>query len=242
MINVLSGSSLIEPFEKTNIGGERIICRECLIDGDLKAENLQEFWTLRRNYLGKTYVKPDNFYEEKVQSEFDRLVNKAEGNEINLWFEYELFCQIHFWFCLYLLKDKNAKIYIVYPKVKEKKDIWKGFGHLDVKGLKESFDSRIRLENEDVLMGAELWKAFQQRDFAKLKDLSQTESKAFPTLKEVGQAAIEIETRPRKSLEKIIKSGKTDFGQAFSEFNETEDIYGFGDLQVKKIYDELMLK
>ncbi len=238
-MHVLSGDSLVEPFGKTNIDGEIIVCRECLIDGDLMAENLEEVWNVRDEYLSKSFIKPDNFYREKVKSEFDRLIENADGSEINLWFEYELFCQVNLWFCLSLLKDKNVEIFVVYPIIKDEKDIWKGFGFLDEEDLKASFEQRIKLGKEDILLGVELWKAFQAKDFQALEELSKTESKSFPTLKEVGKAACEIEMRPKETLQKIIKNGETDFGKVFREFNKTEGIYGFGDLQVKKIFDHL---
>lgn len=238
-IHILSGDSLFEPFKQTNIEGEILVCRECLVDGDLKADNLDDFWNIRENYLGNSSQKSDNFYKEKVKAEFEKLVANADGSEINLWFEYELFCQVNFWFCLSLLSQKDAEIYVVYPKLNDKKDIWKGFAFLSNEDLKASFENRIKLSKEDVLIGSKLWEAFQNKDFATLENLSQKESDAFPTLKEVGQAACEIETRPQKSLKRIIDNGVTEFGKAFQEFNEVEAIYGFGDLQVKNIYDYL---
>ncbi len=244
-IHVLAGDSLVEPFKKTNIEGEIIVCRECLIDGDLMAENLEEFWNLRDDYLSNSSIKPDNFYKEKVKGEFEKLIENADGNEINLWFEYELFCQVNLWFCLSLLSEKNVEIYIVYPIVKDEKDIWKGFGYLAEDELKISFEQRIKISKDDIELGKDLWKAFQNKDFIELESLSETEAKSFPTLKEVCKAACEIETRPKNTLKNIMKDGdimkdgETNFGEVFKEFNKREDIYGFGDLQVKKIFDHL---
>jgi hypothetical protein len=238
-IHVLSGDSLIKPFQKTNIEGEFIVCRECLIDGDLQAKGLDDFWRVREDYLSNSFDKPANFYQEKVKGEFDKLLENADGNEINLWFEYELFCQVNLWFCLWLLKDKSADIYIVYPYLTDKKDIWKGFGFLNEDELNESFEQRIKLSFKDITLGVNLWQAFQNKDWSMLDGLGDSDSKAFPTLKEVCTAACEIETRPEETLRQIMDNGETEFGKVFQEFNKTEDIYGFGDLQVKKIYDHL---
>jgi hypothetical protein len=210
-----------------------------LIDGDLKANNLEDFWNVRDAYLSNSFVKPDNFYKEKVKSEFDKLIENANGSEINLWFEYELFCQVNLWFCLWLLSEKDAEINIVYPIVKDEKDIWSGFGYLDEDDLKKSFGKRIKLSSDDISFGSKLWNAFQNKNNTTLKSLSEAESKSFPTLKEVGNAACEIETRPRETLKEIMKNGETNFGKVFQEFNRIEAIYGFGDLQVKKIFDHL---
>lgn len=238
-VHVLSGDSLVEEFKKTNLDGETVVCRECLVDGELRSDGLEEFWAMRENYLSKTYPKEPNFYKEKVKDEFIKLWNLGDGNKINLWFEYELFCQVNLWFCLWLLRNTQAEFYIVYPQLKNKEDVWKGFGDLNSEELKTSFDSRVKFSHDDVFLAVQLWEAFQDRDFKKLVELADTESKCFPYLKEVCEAAAQIETRPKESLEKIIEGGKTDFGEVFGEFSETEGIYGFGDLQVKKIFDEI---
>ena len=47
--------------------------------------------------------------------------------------------------------------------------------------------------------------------------------------------------RPEKVIEDIIKNVSTDFHKVFKEFCNRESIYGFGDTQVKVIYDKVML-
>ena len=239
-IHVLAGDSLAAPFGETEIDGEVFVCRECLVDGDAGTDSLEGFWLRREAYLAGNYEKEEGFYEDKVKNEFIRLWNRSEGNNVNLWFERELFCQVNLWFTIWLLRNTEATMYVVYPKLAKDTDIWKGFSFLNSNELKTSFEERIKLNHDDIYLGVQLWEAFQARDFEKLSDLGSTESKAFPTLKEVCEAAVEIETRPRNSLAKIIESGAKDFGAAFKAFNETEAIYGLGDLQVKKLYDEVI--
>ena len=63
--HVLPGDALVETFEKTNIEGEIIVCRECLIEGDWQAESLEDFWQLRENYLSKTLSERTKFLHGK---------------------------------------------------------------------------------------------------------------------------------------------------------------------------------
>ena len=237
-INVLAGDSLVKQIKEINIDGELIICRECLIDGDVYAESLNEFWYLRNNYLSLNSEKEVNFYQNKVQSEFETLLKIAVGNELNLWFEYEVFCQTNLWFCIYLLKDIDCKINLVYPYLKDKSDIWNGFGYLDKDGLKKSLDQKIVLNQQDIKFGARLWELYSKREFTKLKEISLTKTNVFPTLNEVSIAISEINSRPKKTIQKILNTGETEFSRVFQEFNKIEKIYGFGDLQVKRIFDE----
>ena len=237
-VHVLPGDALVEQFKKTGIDGEVIICRECLIDGDLAADSLWDFWQVRENYLTTAYGDSEKKYNE-VKEEFVKLQSLADKNPVNLWFEYELFCQVNLWFSVWLLRDTGAELYVVYPKLKNKENVWKGFSLLNEDELKESLEEKIKLDHDDIYLGIQLWKAFQQRNFEKLRELGKTESKCFPTLKEVCEAAVEIDTRPKESIRKIIAEGNENFGSIFREFNKNDAIYGFGDLQVKKIYDKI---
>ncbi len=238
-VHVLPGDSLVEMFGKIGLEGDVVVCRECFIDGDLKAESLEEFWQIREEFLRNSYGDKESGYTKNVTDEFIRLWNLSDGNKVNLWFERELFCQVNLWFCLWILRNTEPEFFAVYPKIKSGDDRWTGFSALSEEDLKESFEMRVKISNDDVFLGAELWEAFQARDFEKLLELGDAESEAFPTLKEVCEAAAEIDTRPKETLRKIIEEGKSDFRVAFQEFCKAEAIYGFGDLQVKKIYDTL---
>lgn len=239
-MHFLPGDSLVEGFQQTDIKGEITVCRECLIDGDLSAESLENFWRVRENYLSLAYPDATKSYKKDIKAEFEKLLNLSEKNEISLWFEHELFCQANMWFCLYLLQDSKAEIYRVEPRFKNAEDRWKGFGNLKISDLTKCYVARKKFSDKDLKLGADLWKAFQNKDFTKLEKLSQTKSECFPHLKEVCRAAIEQEFRPKKVVETIIADGADNFSKVFKKFYETEGVYGFGDSQVKRIYDEVL--
>lgn len=238
-IHVLPGDALAESFKESGIKGDVVVCRECLIEGDLKAESLDGFWRVRAEFIDGAYGDADNSYFQNVAGEFKKLVKNAEGGEVNLWFEYELFCQVNMWFCLFLLSGKETEIYRVAPAVRSEEDIWKGFGRLEKEDLQKCFKQRIKFTESDILLGKNLWKAYQDKDFDNLRKLSLTDSECFPKLKEVCAAEIEKQTRPKKTLEKIISAGETDFGKIFEQFASVEGVYGFGDAQVKRILQEI---
>lgn len=241
-IHLLSGDSLLEEFKKTNIEGEVKICRECFVDGDLQSEGLEDFWEKRSKYLGESDKDAANSYEEKVKNEFISLYNASDDSDavVNLWFERELFCQVNMWFSIWLLRSTNTKFQVVYPVLEEGDSALKSWSDLDTEGMKKSFEKRSKLIYDDVFVAVQLWEAFRDRDHEALANLGTTESNAFPTLKEVCDAAIGIETHPKKTIKQIISEGKTEFGEVFAEFCTREPIYGFGDLQVRRIYDELV--
>jgi hypothetical protein len=239
-IHVLPGDALAVAFKNANIEGETIICRECLIEGDVKGDELDDFWAARADFIKSSYGEDEYSYVENVVGEFEKLFYLPAGTQVNLWFEYELFCQANMWFCLYLLEEENeSEIYRVAPVVRKEDEIWKGFGGLGSEDLQKCFERRIKFSEEDILLGKSLWEAYRLKDFDKLKQLSRTRSECFPKLEEVCEAEIEKQFRPRETLRKIVSGGETDFGKIFEIFSLTEGVYGFGDLQVKRILREI---
>jgi len=94
--HILNGDSLAHKFPNTQIGGNIIVMREALIDGDLSGENLHDFWQSRAKQVGVTEAQ----YYHRVVSEFEKLMNAPANSEFNLWFEYDLFCQVNMWFVI----------------------------------------------------------------------------------------------------------------------------------------------
>lgn len=236
VIHVLPGDAQVGTFKETGLEGEMVVCREAMVEGPVNEDNLDDLWNARAGF----HSPGDRAsYTANVVSEFEKLVNVAPGAEVNLWFEYELFCQANMWFCLYLLKDTAADIYRVEPGVRTENDKWDGFGNLNSDDLNRCFSERTRFNPEDVRLGAELWNAFRNGDREKLLELSKTPSSCFPYLEEVCAAAAGKDTRPREILSDILSTGETEFEKVFPIFKERAGVYGYGDTQVKRILDEI---
>jgi hypothetical protein len=239
ILHVLPGDAQVDEFVKTGIRGELVICREALIDGDVRAKSLDEFWRVREDYLSRTYPESGADYRETVVPQFEKLLDLPAGAEVNLWFEYELFCHVNMWFCLSLLRDSKARVFRVEPVMKRDVDPWSGFGRLSADDLNRCFAGRTMFSARDIELGGDLWYAYQIRDYARLAKLSDTESACFPYLKEACEAEIEKETRPRQVLMELQDSGFEEFGDVFAAFTERAGVYGFGDSQVKKILADI---
>ncbi len=238
-VHVLPGDAQVEEFAKTGLNGEVVVCREALVDGDVRANDLEEFWSVREEFLSRTYPDSNALYREKVVAEFEKLVRLSKSGDINLWFEYELFCQVNMWFCVWLLRESKCDLYRVAPIFQLKEHTWLGFGGLTTEELQQCYDERLKFTDSDIKLGAELWTAFQNRDHARLKELSRTESACFPYLEETCQAEVEKEIRPKEVLSELRQSGVQDFDEMFAGFRERAGVYGFGDAQLKKILNEI---
>jgi len=239
-IHVLTGDALLNNFPEGKLQGSVAISRECLIEGPVNASTLSDFWNQRESYLKDTYPESDISYSDDVAYEFEKLNDLKEGDEVNLWFEHDLFCQINLWFTLSLLDQKNVTVYRVSPVVSNQDELWYGFGPMSPEELLKCYEQKTLLSSEDIQLGKNLWLAYAAADNPALTQLSANPSKAFPYLKEVCKAQTERPDRPEKVLKEIISKGNTSFEKVFIEFCEQEGIYGFGDSQVQNIYDQLL--
>jgi len=238
IFHITNGDYLAEDLKKTSIEGKIIVCREALISGNLKAESLEEFWEIRAKSISEDYnVSKESYYEKSV-SEFEKVLNISEDSEVNLWFEDDLFCQVNLWFCISLLSNINdLKIYRIFPKTTVGNH-WKGFEDSDNSDLKKSLKSRVLFNKNDIELALNLWKYYQNNDIDSLKQLSENQSDCFHFLKEVIEAYINI--NPEDFIKNQIENGLTDFDSVFKKFQEELGIFGFGDLQVKKIYEKTL--
>lgn len=237
-IHVLPGDSLAAEFNTTGINGDVIVCRECLVAGDKSGTTLDEFWDRRANFIALDYGGDPIEYQENVAYELEKLIGLPADTEVNLWFEYELFCQVNMWFCLDLLKDSDLNVFRVEPLNASPDDIWKGFGKLGAADLVKCYEGRKQFSEEDIAMGSRLWQVFRLDDSAELLRLSEYRSPCFPFLKEVCQAAAEIGSRPAEIVRKLKAEGLNELESLFHEFKKRAGVYGYGDLQVARLLEE----
>jgi Domain of unknown function (DUF1835) len=104
--HILNGDALTERFKETNIPGEILVMRECLIEGDLGGDTLEAFIEHRTRYLATTYQADQNAYS--IGSLIDKINHAPDHTEFNLWFEYDLFCQVNMWFLMSLMVPFNS--------------------------------------------------------------------------------------------------------------------------------------
>ena len=237
--HVLPGDSIVEEFSKTGIDGETIVCREAFILGPIDGATPEEFWDERSNFILSEYGEDEIDYHEKVADELEQLSALGAGDEVNLWFEYELFCQVNLWFCISQLAAGGADLYRVAPVVVSSEDRWKGFGQLSSEDLKTCFEARTRLTAEDIKLGVDLWEKYRRRDTAGLLLHADTISPSFPYLSEIAEAAARIETGPISIVRQIRSEGMADPEAVFVEFSKRAGVYGLGDQQVYRMLDQL---
>lgn len=245
--HIVNGDCLAEQLRQTKNNQDLIVCRECLIDGNVKADTIADFWEVRAKYISDNYTVSDEEYRQTTLSEFEKISELQDNAEVCLWFEDDLFCQTNMWFVISLLaKHQSLSIYRVFPTIENTANNWKGFGAATAEELERAYSSKIKFESEDRKLGEQLWTAYQNGDLIQLKALAHQKSDCFHYLEEVCQAHIDrfpsdnSPGRPEKVVKEIIETYSREFQAVFSMFSEREGIYGFGDSQLKQIYSRLL--
>ena len=242
--HILNGDSLRQQFPK-DLQGEILVTRECLIDGDVKANGIEELFDTRAKFINSCYSNGSvTFYNQNVVTEFIKMQNIPDGADVNLWFEDDLFCQVNFWFVMNLLSNTldNRTFFLIRPKVGSEYS----FAEMNTTELIEAYKNRKTIELSEARMIGELWNFYQLNDFEKMITNAEKLNSKFDFLLPAIQAHIDRTPvggktgRVTQTLVSIINDlGTTEFTPVYKEFSKREKIYGFGDIQIKRFLEEI---
>jgi len=246
-LHITNGSALTEYLESLNFEGEILTWHEMLCEGPtLKNIDQPEFFEGRKQFLESVYkVEYDT---QKIKSEFDKLSDTSNYSEIVLWFEYDVFCHINLVAAISLIKQKNINLplYLVCSgRVDGEKEL-KGLGQLTEKQLLQHYKDKIQLNIDDIATAQKAWRIYCENDHNLLKELIVRPSnfkyltnclkahlRRFPDTRS-GLNTLEYNTL-KLIKEHNIKSKHHLLGYCL----HYQGYYGFGDLQLKRMIEEL---
>jgi len=241
ILNILNGDATLHGFEQTGLEGDTMVWHEVLSEGPLE-ENITSgsFWRARSEWINDT---PDS-YDTKVISQLSRLSDPYA--EINLWFEFDLHCQVNMLGLIMMLSKRTdlsaPAIYLICPDSFPAIDDFRGMGQLDGEQLEYLYDNtRVQLGEPDFFIAAEAWKLYTANNAAALnKWLSETNYWGnLHCLKNALQAharRLPINKNGLNYIEQklldIYKSGIKDKAGIYETFWQTEKMYGMGDMEI----------
>lgn len=243
MLHILNGSAIEEPLRQSLVQGEFFSFRDALIAGPAPAGlNDQEWCRLRGEHLSQSYGLENHLCESELLEQTKVLESFSKHDEVVLWFEHDLFCQLNL---LYLL-DWFAHVDLAHTKLSlvnigefPGKPNFRGLGELSDQELASLFPQRQSVSSTHLELASEAWRAFSSPDPTSFENILQTDTSELPFLHKALKAHLrrfpntrnglgEIEN---KSLE-LVKNGREQFGDLFPEFVAAEPVYGLGDTQV----------
>lgn len=244
-LHVLNGDATATQFKRTRIAGDYIVWRELLSEGPvIYDETYEKFWKTRIEFLGKTYGDSDSKCKLKVLDEFRKLDNFADYDEVILWFEHDLACQINLMFLLNWFSTKelgNTKLSLIclnqYPGIGN----FRGLGQLSPGQLSKLLPKRQTIRDHDLQFAALIWKAYCSSDPRQLERLVNSEDfSRFPYLKNVLVAHLQRFPWTDNGLNKIerellaiVTNGADSENAIIQEMLDRDKVLGVTDLQIK---------
>lgn len=257
LLHVLNGDSSLELFLKTKLEGHTIIWREMLSEG--KSDSIvgsQDFWRNRKYHLHQEMGSSAEGYERKVISEFEKLENLLPYDEVVLWFEYDLFCQINLMAALSYLKQfrSDQKISLICIGEFPNTDKLLGLGQLDPKNFESLFAQRINLEPRDLNFADGFWKIYSSPNHQLLKDFIKKCPDSFEYLQRAILGHLQRFPYKHNGLNKLEsnilqlindRSGNVTINDVIREFLINDQVYGVGDMifmgylrKISPLYEE----
>ena len=242
-LHILNGDSTLWSLEKSGIDGERLIWRDVLSEGPVVSDFASpDFWEKRMEFMSAFFGADVKGFKVECIDEFDKINNVPRYDELVLWFEYDLFCQVNMLGILHFLaKPEYQKMKISLICVGSEKGNKKliALGEIAPDNFKSLFEKRTTLNQEDLSYASSAYLAYCNNDpqqliiqvhdhpkFPYLKGAIAAHFKRFPFknsgLNEIEMTMLnflaEVVSEPKDVIMKMLKWQKSTY-------------YGFGDAQ-----------
>lgn len=238
--SLLNGDCLAHSLQPYLSSDQYLVFRECFIEHNAIPYNPETFWESRMHFMVDRYQITPTEYKEKTILEFEKIQKISPEEPVYLWFEFDLFCQVNFWFLVHDLTSRGFKnLFWVQPTDRSN---WTGFGESSSFDLYHAWKNAVPLTTEWIQTSSFLWTSYQNQDWIQFEKTC-TNHPTWPKLTEIGMAQMERLLvpigKPHQILQSIRSSGITDFPTLFQQFQIQAGQYGFGDTQVLHILQEL---
>jgi len=242
MLHVHNGDSTAETARRTDLPSEHLAWREALVCGPApKGLSEADFLGVRASHLAETYGAKIEKCEAELRAQHEALANFSDHEEVVLWFEHDLFCQVHLiylldWFAQRELGRTKLSLICIndFPGVQ----IFHGLGQLNEAQLSSLFPERHEVTAAQLNLGANAWQAYSSPDALGLIALLKTDLSALPFLESALRKHLQRFPSTRNGLGRVenaglelISAGYREFKSLFPAFMRHEREYGFGDAQ-----------
>jgi len=251
VLHITNGDSTTNYLKKLHFSGDFITWREMLCEGKTTTDvGSETFWKNRFSFLKSSYKVTKKTFIDYTLKEYRSLCKKKESNEIVLWFDHDLFCQINMIAVISWLKTyrKGYHISLVSNgKTKTSKKL-KSISELTENQIQQYYKNRIDLSQDDIEYADYIWQLYcsdsplrletvykfnPMSPFQHLTVALEAHLQRFPSIK---NGLNEVENTILKTVNSHNFSSKD---QLVNQLLKKQDIYGFGDLQYKYQIEQL---
>ena len=154
-LHITNGDETTLTLQNSNINGEIITWREMLCEGKTITEvGSEDFWKTRFEFLKSSYNITKRKFVDYTLKEYRNLCQNKQQDEIVLWFDKDLFCQINMLAIVSWLKRyrKGRKITLVETK--------KSSSKLKNTEVDAAFNKRVTLSKDDIEYADYIWQLY----------------------------------------------------------------------------------
>ncbi len=250
LLHITNGDNFTSKLQSLHLKGDIITWREMLCEGKTLCNvGSESFWKTRFEFLNKNYKVSKSSFVEKTLKEYRSLCNHKQQDQIVLWFEYDLFCQINMLAVLSWLKThrRHAEISLVCSGKEDESDKLYGLSELSDEKLLSLYENRTILSQDDIEFADYVWQlycsdnpirlenliAHNHFQFQYLSEALKAHLRRFPTIK---NGLNEVENR---ILDTALSQKPESRADLLGKVLANQGYYGFGDTQYDRIITSL---
>ncbi len=250
LLHITNGDNFTSRLQSLKLKGDIITWREMLCEGKtLSTVGSESFWKTRFEFLNRNYKVSKSWFVEKTLKEYRSLCNHKQQDQIVLWFEYDLFCQINMLAVLSWLKThrRHAEISLICSGKEDDSGKLYGLNELSDEKLITLYENKTILSQDDIEFADYVWQlycsdnpirlenlvAHNDFQFNYLSDALKTHLKRYPTIK---NGLNELENRVLSIAENEKPASRKEL---LSSVLNNQGLYGFGDTQYDRMITSL---
>jgi len=243
MLHIHNGDSTAETARKASIPGEHLAWREALVCGPAPGHLAEaEFIEVRAKHLAETYTVPIGKCESELRHQHEALEKFTDHEEVVLWFEHDLFCQVQLIYLLHWFGQRElgkVRLSLIsideFPGIK----VFHGLGQLNEAQLTSLVPQRQEITAAQMELGAKAWRAYSASDPSELTALLNRDLSVLPFLQPALRKHVRRFPSTHNGLGRVentgldlVEAGYPKFKSLFPAFMRREPEYGFGDAQL----------
>lgn len=242
MLHIHNGDSSANSLKESGIAGEHLAFREALCAGPVPQNLAEDAWLdVRAGFLAGDYAIGFAKCREELVLQQAALAGISQHEEVVLWFEHDLFCQIHLVYLLTLIAQMEVaktKLSLVCINEFPGRENFRGLGELTAAEMASLFDKRLTISEAQKQLAAQAWLAYGQPTPKALESLLQQDTSALPFLRAALHKHLQrfpsvkngLGLVENRALE-LISQGYGKFASLFFAFGNGEPLLGYGDAQ-----------
>lgn len=245
-LHITNGDNFTQRLQSLKLKGDIITWREMLCEGKTETNvGSESFWKTRFDFLHKNYNVSKSWFVEKTLKEYRSLCNHKQQDQIILWFEYDLFCQINMLAVISWLKThrRHAEISLICSGNEDTTDKLYGLSELSDEQLMNRYEKRTALSQDDIEYADYVWQLYCSDNPIRLENLSDFENYQFDYLSDALVAHLKrfptikngLNEQENRILELAITEKPKNKKDLLGSMLANQGRYGFGDTQYERI-------